>query len=368
MGKQPSRIIFTVVNDLTYDQRMHRICRSLARAGHEVLLVGRTRKSSLPLEEESFRQLRLRPFFTKGKLFYAEYNIRLFFFLLFQKFDIVCGIDLDTILPCYVVSRLKRKKCAYDAHELFPEVPEVIHRAVIKKTWSAIEKFSVRNIIHCYTVSDGLAEYFEKKYGRKFEVIRNVPVLNEAKTTYVRQQDDELFILYQGALNEGRGLEHLIEAMERIPVRLKLAGEGDLSFSLRQIVKEKQLGAQVEFTGNKKPDELKLLTEQSFISVNLLENRGLSYYYSLANKFFDAVHAGIPQITMNFPEYQKLNAIYEVALLVDDLETNTLANAILKLLHDKDCYFRLRENSLAARLDWNWQKEEQKLLSFYRQL
>src|ERR1700704_1922409 len=95
------RIIFTVINDLTYDQRMHRICNSLADAGYDVLLVGRKLSSSTPLKQEKFQQRRLKLHFTRGKLFYIEYNIRLFFFLLFKKFDIICGIDLDTILPCY---------------------------------------------------------------------------------------------------------------------------------------------------------------------------------------------------------------------------------------------------------------------------
>src|ERR1043165_6168432 len=134
------RIIFTVVNDLTYDQRMHRICNSLVNDGYDVLLIGRKLsrrgpfgKSSIPLQQEKFKQQRLNVFFSRGKLFYLEYNICLFFVLLFKRFDIVCGIDLDTILPCYFISKIKNKKCVYDAHELFPEVPEVIRRPSIQK-------------------------------------------------------------------------------------------------------------------------------------------------------------------------------------------------------------------------------------------
>src|SRR4249920_3872687 len=105
---------------------MHRICSSLSKNGFDVLLVGRKLKSSIRLGTDNdyhgypYQQKRLQPLFTKGKLFYLEYNIRLFFWLLFKKFDIVCGVDLDTILPCYFVSRMKKKKCVYDAHEIFP--------------------------------------------------------------------------------------------------------------------------------------------------------------------------------------------------------------------------------------------------------
>jgi len=104
------------------------------------------------------------------------------------------------------------------------------------------------------------------------------------------------------------------------------------------------------------------------MGINLLENKGLNYYYSLANKFFDYVQAGLPQISMNFPEYKKMNEQFEVAVLIDDLKTKTIVNAVNRLLHEKDFYFRLRENCLRAREEWNWEKEEQKLLSFYQQL
>ena len=233
----------------------------------------------------------------------------------------------------------------------------------------------MKRIKNCYTVSAGLADYFKEKYGTTFEVIRNMPLLDEtigpasnAETEKYLSEETRRFIFYQGALNEGRGLEHLVEAMQHIPCKLKLAGEGDLSNTLRDMVAEKGLEDKVKFLGMKKPGELKQLTLQSFIGINLLENRGLSYYYSLANKFFDYVQAGVPIITMNFPEYRKLNAEYEVAHLLNDLQTDTLTNVILQLSQDKDAYFRLRENGLRARHDWNWQKEEQKLLAFYQQL
>src|SRR5450432_542599 len=100
-------IYFTVTNDLTYDQRMIRICTSLANAGYKIMLTGRKMKGSIPLIEQPFQQKRIRCLFERGKLFYAEYNLRLFFYLLFKKADCICAIDLDTILPCYFISKLK---------------------------------------------------------------------------------------------------------------------------------------------------------------------------------------------------------------------------------------------------------------------
>src|SRR5262245_43375091 len=107
------KIIFTVTNDCNYDQRMIRIAGSLASAGYEVVLVGANSGKSLPLVPREFKQKRLSLFFSKGKLFYFEYNLRLFLFLLFQQADLLCAIDLDTILPVYLVSVIKGTKRVY---------------------------------------------------------------------------------------------------------------------------------------------------------------------------------------------------------------------------------------------------------------
>ena len=78
-------IYFTVTNDLSYDQRMQKICGSLAQAGYKTTLVGRKLKSSQPLTQRAFQQKRISCIFNKGKLFYAEYNFRLFFYLLLKR-------------------------------------------------------------------------------------------------------------------------------------------------------------------------------------------------------------------------------------------------------------------------------------------
>jgi hypothetical protein len=192
--KKRPHIYFTVTNDLTYDQRMNRICTSLAENGYEVTLVGRLRKTSISIQEKPFRQKRLKCFFDKGFLFYAEYNLRLFFYLLKQKLDGICAIDLDTIVPCLLISQLKRIKRIYDAHEYFTEMKEVMTRPVVQKFWIFIERVCVPKYKNGYTVSEGLAMEFEKKYNSDFAVIRNLPVLKP-----LRSSTKEPFIVYQGA-------------------------------------------------------------------------------------------------------------------------------------------------------------------------
>ncbi len=219
------RIYFTVTNDLVYDQRMIRICRTLAGNGYSVVLVGRRRGSKAPLRKEPFGQKRLPCLFQSGKLFYLEFNLRLFVFLLFRKMDAVCAIDLDTIVPCLLISRLRKLTRVYDAHELFSEMKEVITRPQIKKSWDRIERYAVPKFTHGYTVSQSIAEEFRRRYGVDYALIRNLPLLEADPPA---PGAGEKFILYLGAVNEARGLESLIAAMQEVDSRLLIYGTGNL--------------------------------------------------------------------------------------------------------------------------------------------
>ena len=359
------RIIATVTNDLSYDQRMIRICSTLVELGFEVCLVGRQRKNSRPLVDRPFQQKRLPCWFDKGKLFYLEYNIRLFFYLLFNRFDIVNAVDLDTILPAYLISNWKGKDCIYDAHEYFTEMPEVIRRPLVKKVWEWVADFTIPKVDACYTVGPELARIMGERYGVHFGVLRNVPFSQEV----IKEQSPKgsLRLLYQGALNEGRGLEALIQAMEQLPnVQLWIAGEGDLSQQLRVDVDARGLASQVQFLGYLQPEELKKVTLQADIGLNLLEAKGLSYYYSLANKAFDYIQAGLPSIHMNFPEYQTINQSYKVFHLLENLKVETIVKGIQYFQNYPDFYEQLHQNCLKARKELNWEKEKAQLHTFYK--
>jgi len=344
---------------------MIRICTSLTKAGYEVQLVGRKRANSKPLIPQIFQQKRLNCHFDKGKLFYLEYNIRLFFYLLFSKFDIVNSIDLDTILAGFFIAKLKGKTCVYDAHEYFTEVPEVVTRPKIQRFWKRVEKLTVPRLKYCYTVGGSLAEMFTKEYKTPFAVVRNVPF--KIKTPIQAASIGKKILLYRGALNEGRGLGHLIEAMQEIDgAELQLAGEGDLSQELRNLVKEKGLEDKVTFLGFVLPKDLPTITARANIGLNLLENKGLSYYYSLANKAFDYIQGRKPSINMAFPEYQRINDEYGTFCLINDLKMDTIATALKRLLTDEKYYLSLVENCDAAADVFVWEREEEVLLSVYR--
>jgi glycosyltransferase involved in cell wall biosynthesis len=355
------RLLFTVTNDLNYDQRMIRICRSLA-PHYKVTLVGRKLKGSLPLQSQPFLQKRLGCFFSKGKMFYLEYNLRLFFFLLFKKTDLVCAIDLDTILPVYYVSKIKKLKRVYDAHELFCEMKEVVSRPRIYKAWKRIERSTVPKFNLGYTVNRAIADEFKKMFGVNYAVIQNCPVLEPLSIP----KKKEKIILYQGAVNEGRSFETLIPAFRQIDASLIIAGSGNFLKQSQELVRSCQLEDKIFFTGQLLPRELTEFTLRARRGITLFENTGLSNYYSLANRFFDYIHAGLPQLCVDYPCYREINEKFDVAILITDLSPQNIADNINRLLNDGELYARLQQNCLKARNELNWQQEEIKLLSFYR--
>ena len=278
------RIYFTVTNDLTYDQRMHRICTSLAENNYVVTLVGRKLAFSLTLTDTSalrqtqgsvqFTQKRIRCWFNKGKLFYAEYNLRLFFFLLFKKMDAICAIDLDTILPCLYISRWKKIPGIYDAHELFTELREVIDRPAILKAWTKIEKKAVPQFKWGYTVSESIAEEFYRRYNVNYKTIRNTPVLQPLTIRpSFNSAQDEKFILYQGAVNEARGFEYLIPAMQWVNSKLIICGDGNFMGQLKKLIQKYKLADKIELKGMLPPEKLWTIAQQATVGIALAEKK-----------------------------------------------------------------------------------------------
>jgi glycosyltransferase involved in cell wall biosynthesis len=381
-------LVFTVTNDLSYDQRMQRICNSLAADGYDVLLIGRKKTASIPLRVQGFRQKRLNSWFQKGPGLYIEYNFRLFFYLLFLKMDVICAIDLDTILPCYFVSLFRRKKRVYDAHELFTEMKEIVSRPLILKWWMAVERFAVPKFRNGYTVNLSLVRELNRRYGVNYESIRNLPVFDKSKVISQKPKsaeenkeqetrndeyrstasDQPSTIIYQGAVNEGRSFETLIPAMQQVNGKLVICGDGNFFEQVKALIVQYKVQNKVELKGYVAPTELKTITPEARIAVMLFEATGINQYHSLSNRFFDYIMAGVPQVCVNYPEYKAINDQYNIALMIDDTEANTIAAALNRLLEDDALHEQLHRNCLKAREELNWGSEEKKLVVFYQKL
>jgi glycosyltransferase involved in cell wall biosynthesis len=359
------KIASLVTNDLHQDQRMNRICTGLVTAGYEVTLIGRKRKSSYPLDKKPFNRLRLNCWFERSFLFYAEYNIRLFFHLLVNRYDIINANDLDTIIPAIWIAKIKGTKVVYDAHEYFTEQEEIVNRPKVKAFWKAIERYSIPKVDTAITVSQGYADLFLKEYHQKFNIVRNATVLASPPENCSKTED---YILYQGAVNYGRGLEELLIAMQNVDSKLYICGDGDVLPTLKKLAQNLEIEDKVKFVGFVEPEKLREYTCAANIGLTLFAKGGLSHWHSLANRFFDYMHAGVPQVAMTYPEYVAFNKQDEVAVLIEDIGPTKIAAALNRLLSDKELYQRHSKNARIARNHANWQAQEKVLIKVYQNL
>jgi glycosyltransferase involved in cell wall biosynthesis len=246
---------------------------------------------------------------------------------------------------------------------------EVVSRPFIHRVWKTVERFAVPGFRVGYTVNEQLAGEFRQLYGVAYAVVRNLPVLDDAVAdTKTAGMADERYILYQGAVNNGRCFEALIPAMRQVDARLMICGDGNFMEQARRLVRQHGLEEKVIFRGYVRPEELKTVTKSAWCGITLFDRRGLSNYYSLANRFFDYMHAGIPQLAMNYPAYREINNCYPIAVLIDEPGVREVADALNELLTNPDLYQSLSEGCKQARLRYNWQEEEKILIGLYQQL
>ncbi len=358
------KIIVSVTNDLNTDQRVHKVCLSLVNNGFEVLLIGRKLSTSLPLNRR-YATHRMSLLFKSSVLFYLEYNFRLFFYLLFHKKDILLANDLDTLLANFLVSRIQNKKLVYDSHELFTEVPELIHRPSKQKIWLQLERYILPKLKNTYTVCQSIADYYNQKYATNFKVIRNIPI--KKSRLKIQKNTKQKTIIYQGAINIGRGLELMIEVMKYLEnIKFIIVGTGDIYTQLQKKVVTENVTDKITFLGKITPIELQKITPKANLGISLEEDLGLNYRYALPNKLFDYVHANIPVLVSDLPEMKQLVLAYKIGEIAISREPKKLAKQIKKILHsEKEKYQKSLEK---AQEKLHWQHEEKILLSVFNNL
>jgi glycosyltransferase involved in cell wall biosynthesis len=296
-------------------------------------------------------------------LFYACYNIRLFLYLLFvPKPRLLIANDLDVLLANYMASRLRKIALVYDSHELFTEVPELVDRPRVRAIWQWIEARILPRLKVAITVSTPIARYYEAKYGVPFRVVRNVPMKRELVPSNSRRGEPPV-IIYQGALNLGRGLELMIETMSLLEdMILVIAGGGDVEKDLKREVRVRDLDDRVRFMGRMTPHELWPLTCSASLGISLEEDLGLNYRYALPNKIFDYMQAGIPVLCSDLPEMKAIVEGYQAGMILAERTPRALADT-LELLLERSDRGEFREGLKRASEELCWENESLKYLA-----
>ena len=364
------RVYLTVINDLVTDQRVHRVAQTLHEYGANVRVIGRRFSYSHPVDDRDYQTIRFRLLFNRTFVFYACFNIRLFFYLLFRRKGILTANDLDTLPACWLISKIRKMPLVFDSHEYFTEVPELINRRFVRNFWLFMERIMLPGIRHAYTVSEPVAGEYNARYGTDFKVIRNLPnkIRHEPKRPDHLRGDSRRIIIYQGSLNPGRGLESMIHAMKYLSnSQFQIFGDGPLRTKLENLTSELNLGDRIMFMGRKPFSELRFYTRQASVAVSLEENLGKNYYYSLPNKLFDYIHAQVPVLVSDLPEMKKIVEEYKAGMVAPSHDPSVLADMIQHMMDNHEQRLAWKKNLLRASEELCWEVEQDKLIKIYKE-
>lgn len=356
-----------VTNDLTNDQRVRKTCLALQKCGYSVEEIGRLLPDS-QLFTPPYQIKRMKLWFKKGAFFYAEYNIRLFFYLLFTKTDLIFSNDLDTLLACFLVSRIRKKRLIYDTHEYFTEVPELVRRPKTQKIWRKIEEYIFPKLTAVITVNKSIANVYSEKYGKNVNIIRNIPLdiplENSRNRTELNLPTDKKILILQGAgINVDRGAEELVLAMQFLPdFLLLIIGSGDVISSLKEMVIKLNIEEKVIFKAKMPSTELREYTRNADLGFAIDKDTNLNYHFSLPNKLFDYIHSNIPILASGLPEIKTIIEKYKIGSFISSHQPEEIANAVISMFNDIEKYNEMKKNTFTAQKELTWEKEEMKLL------
>ena len=367
--KAKKKAIVCVSNDLVTDNRVSKTCAALQELNFEVILVGRVKKNSPEMDPRLYRTKRMKLLFEKGPLFYFSLNLRLFFFLLFKKTDLIFSNDLDTLLPAYTAYKLKRNcRIIYDTHELFTEVSELTERPFKRKMWLRIEKWIFPKLKTVITVNESIAEIYTDTYKVPVHVVRNIPPQREITGELNRNDlhlhvDDFILIIQGSGLNKDRGIEECILSMKYCErCILLIVGDGDILPHAKELVRTNELSELVKFIPRKPYKELMKITALADLGLLMDKNTNKNHELALPNKLFDYMHAGTPVLSNKLKEIERFIKKYDIGIINEDLSPQGIANAIMNYKNDHILQERLKENCIATAKIENWTFEKEKLV------
>ncbi|MCX8080288.1 MAG: glycosyltransferase [Bacteroidia bacterium] len=363
------------------DARIQKHADCFLECGWDVLLIGRSKKNSLPLPREFYKSIRfaIRP--EKGVFFYLIYQIRLLWFLMKSpKPRLYFSNDTDTLLPVFIASKIKKVPFFFDSHELFWEVPELEGKPLKKWIWSKIEQICIPSAEYCFTVNQSISEILSKRFGKVFHVIRNIP-REYPETGHLPETRDKIshilsktsgrkILIYQGSgINIQRGLEEMMEAMVYLKneFALLLVGGGDVWYQLKSMAKEKNLTDDVIFIDKVPRPELIHFTKLAHAGLSLDKPVNTNYINSLPNKVFDYIHAGIPLITTDIKQISSLVIHYGIGKILSSLQPEILCREIQSFMQSGE-YDVCKQNVILAKKELNWNTEKQKLTEIIKTL
>ncbi len=280
--------------------------------------------------------------------------------------------DVNTLPTAWLAARLSQARLVYDAHEISTsrEGYDSFRRLV-----GLVEKVLMPKVDGSITTTDARAKYFARAYGvARPTVLQNRPRLTHCETSNRIREELGLtapwpIIIYQGGLQQGRGLEKLIQTAKEVPnAYFVLIGGGRLTQSLIQLREDLGLQQRVHFIPTVALSELPKYTASADIGVQPIENTCLNHYTTDSNKLFEYLIAGLPVVATDFPEIRRIVRNNNVGLLVPANNSPALARALNQLVTDLELRRKLANNARSTASTLNWEEQEARLVNLYQHI
>jgi len=360
------RIAVLVSNDLTFDQRVRKTCATLQRSGWEPVLIGRkmNRADAVSIDRP-YRTERLWLQFRTGPLFYLSLQLGLRRALArLHKEDGVKAVwanDLDTLGPAVEASRRYGWAVAYDSHEWFTEAEGLKGQPLKKAVWRSWERRCFRGITRMLTVNDAIAEAYAS-LGPMVEVVPNVPERLDPAQPMPRAElgwpEGATMLLMQGAfMDRDRGALDAVRAMVHLPeLHLALIGAGPEHAEAGPLAERIGVAHRVHVHERMPYDQLRRCTAAADVGLSLDRPTVDNFRFSLPNKLFDFLHAGLPVVCSDLPvagRFVRENATGEVVSPAEGEEAiaREIAEAVRRVLSSPPAADHLAE--VAERHHWD---------------
>lgn len=286
--------------------------------------------------------------------------------------DIYHSNDLNTLPQGIICSkfRLKPKKLVYDSHEV-----QTSRTGYNPKTIKFFESFMIKFVDEMMVENHTRAKKNEALYGFYPKTLYNYSELYDIEEkpdvdlhAELGLPKEEKILLYQGGLQQGRGLELLIEMMPQIKEgTLVFLGAGKLEKTLKEMAAQSSESNRIKFVEKVHFKALPSYTKQAYLGFQVLQNICFNHYSASSNKLFEYIMAHVPVVSCNFPE---VKAVVDqgVGISVDSHDINQIAGAVNKLVADETLRDQYSEKCKVIKRIYNWENEKQKLLDVYNAL